>query len=260
MLNVARLVKPWKESGALHSHVPWWGFVDDHTLLTKVGDVASFIHVPGIDFECIGQGELDAYTKRFEAALKLVEPSWRLYQILFRHNDPVVPHRDYPDRVVSAAMGARAAHFARRAKELYSLDVYYVLMHEVQRKGALGLASRVEAAFKTEKRADLIEHEIDQASLRLRDRRRNLLAQLSDFLPARVLDKREAFLVLRRLLNPDPRRAATPGLKYPHRHPQGPARPDLAPPSPEALRAPRQLPPRHRVAPSPSRGCPADHH
>jgi type IV secretion/conjugal transfer VirB4 family ATPase len=214
MLSVARLVKPWRESGALHSHVPWWGFVDDHTLLTKAGDVASFIHVPGIDFECIGQGELDAYTKRFEAALKLVEPSWRLYQILFRHNDPVVPHREYPDRVVSAAMGARAAHFARRAKELYSLDVYYVLMHEVQRKGALGLASRVEAAFKTEKRADLIEHEIDQASLRLRDRRRNLLAQLSDFLPARVLDKGEAFLVLRRLLNPDPRKAATPGLKY----------------------------------------------
>src|SRR5260370_34332587 len=87
-------------------------------------------------------------------------------------------------------------------------------MKEVQRKGGLGLASRVEATFKTEKRADLIEHEIDQASLRLRDRRRNLLAQLSDFLPARVLDKREAFLVLRRLLNPDPRKAATPGLKY----------------------------------------------
>ena len=121
MLSLARVFKSWKENGALHAHIPWDRWIDDTVLLTKGGDVLTVLHVPGIDFECISRGELDTYTKRFEDALKTIDLNTRLYQILFRHNRPQIPHRDYPDAVVNAALTARVQHFERKADRLLSL-------------------------------------------------------------------------------------------------------------------------------------------
>jgi type IV secretion/conjugal transfer VirB4 family ATPase len=214
MLNLPTLLKPWKEAGSLHDHIPFWGWVDNHTLLTKAGDVCTFLRVPGIDFECIGDGELETYTKRFEASLKLLDPEWRLYQLLFRHNDPAIPRRQYPDRVVDAAIGARARHFERRRTNLYGIDIFYVLLHHARSRRTEALTKKVQALFGTSAQADLIEREIDEARKRLAERVHAFTQQLADFLPTRVLGRAEAHLVLRRLLNPDPRKAAGPGLKY----------------------------------------------
>jgi type IV secretion system protein VirB4 len=215
MLSLSRLVKDWRETGPLHFHIPWDRWVDDTTLLTKTGEVAAFLHVPGIDFECITRDELDSYTKRFEAALKTIEPTARLYQILFRHNGPRIPHRQYADPVVDAAMTARLSHFERRASSLYSIDIYYAILQDVPRGPALRLADRVKSLFDTTRRADLVERDIDEATVRLRERVRTFTSQVSDFLPTRVLGAAEAFLLLRRLVNPDPVKAAGPGLRYP---------------------------------------------
>jgi type IV secretion system protein VirB4 len=215
VLSLARLFKSWKETDACAAHIPWDRFVDDRTLLTKTGQVAACLHVPGIDFECITREELDSYTKRFEAALKTIDPSARLYQLVFRHNGPRIPHRVYEDPVVSAALEARLSHFDRRREALYSIDVYYALLQDVPRNRGLRAADKLKAAFDTRRQAQLIDRDVDEAAARLHERLRTFTSQLSDFLPTRVLGSEEAFLVLRRLVNPDPVKAAGPGLRYP---------------------------------------------
>lgn len=214
MISLPRILKPYQDHGPSAHHIPWDRFVDEQALLTKTGQVASFIHVPGIDFECISRDELDAYTKRFEAALKTIDTSSRLYQILFRHNRPRIPHRRYADPVVATAMEARLSHFERRAESLYQIDIYYVLLQDLPRRAASRLVDKVKAAFVTRRQADLVEQDIDEAVARLRERVRTFTSQLADFLPARVLSNEEAFLVLRRLVNPDPVKAAGPPLRY----------------------------------------------
>jgi type IV secretion/conjugal transfer VirB4 family ATPase len=225
MLGLGRLIKPWSDTGAFSEHVSIWGFVDDTTFLTKRGELGRVLHVPGIDFECLTPEDLSAYTKRFESALKLLDPSYRLYQVLFRHNRPEIPRQDYANPIVATANRNRLEHFARNADRLYRLDIYYVVLyHGIHYSAgiAASLLSRaprdggrlLASLFSTAKQTVLIEREIDQARARFDERLNNLLAQLADFLPARVLPKAEAFLVLRRLLNPDPRKSAGPGLKY----------------------------------------------
>jgi type IV secretion/conjugal transfer VirB4 family ATPase len=216
MLSVARVLKSWKENGALHAHIPWDRWIDESVLLTKGGDVLTFLRVPGIDFECISRGELDSYTKRFEDALKTIDGSTRLYQVLFRHNRPRVPHRSYDDPVVNAALTSRLQHFESKADRLYSIDIYYAISQPVRRGSrAVSLVEKAKSAFSKDAQAELIEGELQQAVLRLRERVRLFVSQISDFLPARVLKADEAFLVLRRLVNPDPVRAEGPPLKYP---------------------------------------------
>jgi type IV secretion/conjugal transfer VirB4 family ATPase len=214
MLSLARVLKAWKDNGALHAHIPWDRWVDETVLLTKGGEVVTFLQVPGIDFECISRDELDAYTKRFEDALKTVDTNTRLYQVLFRHNRPEIPSRSYGDPVVQAAMAARLAHFEKRRPSLYSIEIYHALAQRVETRGALRLVDKIKASFDTSRRADLLEQDLDQAVARLKERVRLFTSQLADFLPARILQAPEAFIVLRRLLNPDPLKAAEPGLKY----------------------------------------------
>jgi type IV secretion/conjugal transfer VirB4 family ATPase len=215
VLSLARLLKAWRETDSCATHVPWDRFVDETTLLTKTGQVVTFLHVPGIDFECLSRDELDSYTKRFEAALKTIDTSSRLYQMLFRRSAQAIPHRNYRDPVVSAALGARVAHFERRSRSLYAIDIYYALLQDVPRTSALRVADRLKAAFDTRRQADLLERDIDEAAARLRERVRTFTSQLADFLPTRVLGSEETFLLLRHLVNPDPVKAAGPGLRYP---------------------------------------------
>ena len=216
MLSLARVFKSWKENGALHAHVPWDRWIDESVLLTKAGDVLTVLHVPGIDFECISRAELDSYTKRFEDALKTIDVSTRLYQLLFRHNQPEIPHKSYENPVVDAALTARLRHFESKSDRLYSIDVFYVILQPVQQGGkARALVDVLKTTFSKDAQADLVEADLQQAVVRLRERVRVFVSQISDFLPARVLGARDAFQVLRRLVNFDPVRAQGPPLKYP---------------------------------------------
>ena len=48
MLNLARVIKPWKEADALSAHINIYGFWTDTTFLTKSGDLGGFpFHIAG---------------------------------------------------------------------------------------------------------------------------------------------------------------------------------------------------------------------
>jgi hypothetical protein len=47
MLRLDRVIKPWKESGALNAHINLFGFWNETTFLTKSGDLGMVMRVSG---------------------------------------------------------------------------------------------------------------------------------------------------------------------------------------------------------------------
>ena len=50
MLNIARVLKPWKEAASLNAQINLYGFWDASTFLTKSGDLGVVLRVGGIDY------------------------------------------------------------------------------------------------------------------------------------------------------------------------------------------------------------------
>ena len=53
MLNIARVLKPWKEAASLNAQINLYGFWDATTFLTKSGDVGMVLRVGGVDYESL---------------------------------------------------------------------------------------------------------------------------------------------------------------------------------------------------------------
>src|SRR5215472_6666779 len=109
MFKLERALKPYREAGSLNEQVNLCGFIDDQTFLTKSGDVGVVLAVSGVDYECLASADVDNYTKRLESALKLFDEKCRVYQYLFKRNQPVIPYRTYRNPVVNAAIENRVA-------------------------------------------------------------------------------------------------------------------------------------------------------
>ncbi len=227
MLKLAPLTKNYRETGALNESVPFFGFVDDHTFLTKAGDLGVVLKLTGIDYEGLDGAQMDYLTKRLEAALKLLGPGYRVYQILFKHNDPAIPYRLYDNPVVNAAIEDRIAHFARRAAGLYTIDVYYVLLYEGFRYKADVLSAvrklprspavairELHGLMSADKQIQIVLSAMERAHRPLSRTVDNFILQIGDFVETRKLSKQEAFVVLKRLLNFDPLKIRNARLKY----------------------------------------------
>ena len=48
MLKMARILRDYDEAGSVNSLLALWGFVDDHTFLTKLGHVGLVYRVGGL--------------------------------------------------------------------------------------------------------------------------------------------------------------------------------------------------------------------
>ena len=97
MLNIARVLKPWKEAASLNAQINLYGFWDATTFLTKSGDVGVVLRVGGVDYESFDSSEQEYAVKRLEAALKAFGPGFHVYQYLFKHNRPEIPFANYDD-------------------------------------------------------------------------------------------------------------------------------------------------------------------
>jgi type IV secretion system protein VirB4 len=214
MLRLKRIFKNYDETGSLNERVNLYGFIDSHVFLTKTGDLGLVLEVPGVDYECLDQEAIDGLTKRLESALKLFDENYRVYQYLFKRNSPAIPHKLYGNPVVDAAITSRIAYLAGKAETLFSLAIYYVVFFEgfhyarnfaavlselpKHPKKALG---ELLGSFSGRKQIVLMERDIENARAALERKARSFLLQVSDFLPARLLEKQEAFAVLKRTLN-----------------------------------------------------------
>src|SRR5260221_10162582 len=130
MFNLRRLFKNYEETGSFNEQISPQGFIDEHLFLTKAGDLGAVLEVRGVDFECLDGDSVDGFTKRLESALRLFDEKFRVYQYIFRASNQAIPHRQYGNAVVDAAISNRIAYLLSKADRLFSLSIYYVVLFE----------------------------------------------------------------------------------------------------------------------------------
>src|ERR1700675_2242724 len=227
MLKLKRIFQNYEETGALNSQVNLYGFVSDQVFLTKTGDLGVILEVRGVDYECLDGASIDALTKRLEAALKLFGDDYRVYQYLFKRNNPAIPHKFYGNAVVDAAIENRIAYLRSKSDRLFSLSIYYVVLFEGARdvrtlgnvllelpqhpREALG---ELQAWFSTHKQVMFLDRELVKAQSTLLQKVGSFLLQVADFLTVRILDKQDAFRVLTQILNFAPHKIEHARLKH----------------------------------------------
>jgi type IV secretion system protein TrbE len=227
MLRLKRIFKNYNETGSFNEQINLFGFIGPNVFLTKSGEVGVVLEVRGVDYECLDGGSLDHFTKRLESAFKLFDENYRVYQYLFKRNNETIPFRLYTSPVVDAAIQNRIAYLNSKADALFSLSIYYVVLyqgfHPSQQVGSAlaGLSQHpqkvwaaLSAHFSSEKQVVVLGQHIDQAQAALLQKAKSFLLQVSDFLPVRMLDKQEAFRVLKRTLNFDPQKLEFANLKH----------------------------------------------
>lgn len=214
MLRVDHITKDWKEAGSFPTQINLYGFWDEHSFLTKSGDLGTVLKVGGIDYESLDHAGLDYAVKRLEAALRSLDDKCRLYQILFKHNHPTIPHGEYENPLVSAAVEQRAVFLESRADHLYSIEIFWVVMVDgsFQRSGLLHALRQFPkqprssvrdlfALFSGNRERRLIYDQIERDRLRLQQKVNSLSGQLNDLLTVELPGAEETFRILRRLMN-----------------------------------------------------------
>jgi type IV secretion/conjugal transfer VirB4 family ATPase len=227
MLKLARIVRNYEEAGALNGQINLYGFLSDCVFLTKSGELGVILEVRGVDFECLDDASIDALTKRLESAFRLFDENYRIYQYLFKRNNPGVPYQLYGNAIVDAAILNRIRYLESKADKLFSLSLYYVVLFEGSR-AARTIASvlteiperpleslrELRAWFSTQKQVVLEERELSRAESILLQKTSSFLLQVQDFVSVRILDKQDAFRVLTQILNFAPMKIEHARLKH----------------------------------------------
>jgi len=214
MYKVEHITKDWKEVGSFAAQMNLYGFWDEHSFLTKSGDLGSVLSIGGIDYESLDHAGLDYATKRLEAAFRSLDDKCRLYQILFKRNDPVIPHAEYESPLVRAAVEQRAAFLKSKSDRLYSIEIFWVVMVDgsYQKTGLLHALSQLpkdprsslrnlRALFSANRERSLLYEQIERDRLRLQQKVNSLSGQLNDLMTVGLPGAEETFRVLRRLVN-----------------------------------------------------------
>lgn len=217
MLRLDRVIKSWKESGALNSQINLYGFWNKHTFITKSGDLGIVLRLQGVDYESLDQAAQEYAVKRLEAALKTFGPGFHVYQYLFKTNRPTVPFHDYTDPVVQAAIDQRKQFFAQKLDRLFTVEIFFTIVIEGTRSktGIAAALARIpqdpnggfqelKAQFSNDKRKFLLREQIEADLLRLEQRVHSFVRQLSDLVQIEILGQTDSFHFFRRLVNYDP--------------------------------------------------------
>jgi type IV secretion system protein VirB4 len=221
MLNLARVIKPWKEADALSAHINLYGFWTETTFLTKSGDLGMVLSIAGVDYESLDNDEQQYAVKRLESALKSFGEGFHVYQYLFKTNRPEIPFATYDDELIDAAIDQRRQFFESKRDRLYQIEIFYVIVLEGARSktGILPALLRIprdpqggirelKAQFTSDNMKVLLRTQIDADLIRLEQRVQNFTRQLADLMPVEVQEQQAQFSFFRRLLNFDDWRIA----------------------------------------------------
>lgn len=214
MIRAGMIARDYLESGAMSSLIGLYGFVDEHTFLTKSGDLGVVLRVPGVDAECLDHSERDHVARRFESAIRTFDERFRIYQYLLKRDNTAIPHRHYDNPIVEQAISNRVAFLGGKRDSLYTIDICFVLLyegwHQASGSGAhlRALVNRPRAAVGEMLAADqtftLLEDNLARARELLGNKAASFVIQLQDTLGVELLDKAEAYRFFRRLLNFSP--------------------------------------------------------
>jgi type IV secretion system protein VirB4 len=214
VFKVSNITKDWKEAGSFAAQINLYGFWDEDCFLTKSGDIGIALRIGGIDYESFDHAGRDYAVKRLEAAFRSLDDKTRLYQILFKRNHPAIPHAEYDNPLVHAAVEQRAAFLQSKSDRLYSIEIYWVVMVDgsYAKTGLLHALAQLpkqprsslrdsRALFSSSKERSLLYEQIERDRLLLQQKVNSLSGQLSDLTTVKLLGAEKTFRLDRRLVN-----------------------------------------------------------
>jgi len=214
-----------RDSGVLNELISLSTFVDDSTFLTKGGELGVVVRVRGVDYECLDPRDLENVARRFEACLRGLGEDYRLYQYLSKRAEPHIVFREYQNTpVVDRAIRGRMQFLGEKAAELYSIEIYFVILFEGWRKHKSeqipagkwiqNTGSLLKERFSVKARTRILESDLSRAIKTLEAKTASILVQLKDLLNAELLRANEAYRFLARLVNYETCRIEHDGLKH----------------------------------------------
>jgi type IV secretion/conjugal transfer VirB4 family ATPase len=225
MVKVEHITKDWKEAGSFAAQVNLYGFWDEHSFLTKSGDLGAVLRIGGIDYESLDHAERDYAVKRLEAAFRSLDDRCRLYQILFKRNRPAIPHAKYENPLVRAAVEQRSAFLASKTDRLYSIEIFWIVLIDgsYAKTGLLHALAQLpkqprsslrdlRSLFSGNKERTLLYEQIERDRLRLQQKINSLSGQLNDLMTVELSGAEGTFRILRRLVNLRPSKIAAAPL------------------------------------------------
>ncbi len=120
MLKVGRILRDYQEAGSVNALLALWGFVDGQTFLTKAGDVGIVYRLTGADYECLDQTQRRDVVHRFEAALRLFDEHFRVYQYLFKRRLGPIAATPSGHRLADEATRRHLENLNARGQDLLS--------------------------------------------------------------------------------------------------------------------------------------------
>jgi type IV secretion/conjugal transfer VirB4 family ATPase len=109
---------------ATHTVIPPCAFLDDGVFATVHGESGILLRLEPQDSECMVDVEKNAVARRFESAIRMIEPGCRMYQYLIK-------------RRLNTVAGDRARAVYLENKVLYTFENYVVLMQKGLNVGTL---------------------------------------------------------------------------------------------------------------------------
>jgi len=218
MTKITDILKDHSAAGALNDVLNMHLAIDDHTFVTKGGQIIQVLAVDGIDYECLDLAQLDQTARRFQAAVRRVDERFRIYEHLLKRNYqlPVSRQHDHPG--LSHVVSSRLNYLRGRKEPFHTLSVYFSLVYEAwrprnnSRRLFSELLSHPKAAclqlLSDTAQNDALEQGLDGARDLLQQTVASFVTQLRDTLPLHMLTKQEAFEFFRHLLNYAPHKNA----------------------------------------------------
>jgi type IV secretion system protein VirB4 len=214
MFKVEQITKDWREAGALQAQINLFGFWDEHAFLTKSGDLGAVLKIGGVDYESLDHAGRDYAVKRLEAAFRSLDDGARLYQILFKRNRPKIPHAEYANPLLRAAVEQRAEFLQSKSDRLYEIEIFWVvmidgsyaknsLMHALSKlpKQPRTALQQFKALMASSQQRTLLYEQIERDRVRLQQKAQSLSGQLSDLTEVELLGAEKTFRLVRRLVN-----------------------------------------------------------
>ena len=209
-MNVDNELVDCEAAGSLAEELPWWGWLEDgRTCLTRAGELMSIGRLTPSVLDGQTSEQMDRVIDRWQRMLSGLDPRTRLYFYLLRRP---VRFADEPDGAPSsvAALGRRNPR-AFLAKRVQDVSAYVAWCHDpglsavtTQKTGGpwwTATARNWMARRRNPQLSVYLQSSIESAAASFRQIVEASRALVDDLTPVRVLEAREASLVLNELTN-----------------------------------------------------------
>jgi type IV secretion/conjugal transfer VirB4 family ATPase len=225
MTCVEDITKEYREAGALNGLIALHSALDEKTFLTKAGHLVQALRVHGVDHECLDHSQLNQVARRFEAALRTLPGTFRLYQLMLKRDHAPLPSEEPASPTVREAVRNRIEFLQTKSEDLYTLDLYFVIIYECG-LGNQGAEEKWRRAVRQPREAlaqwlsheatlRILESDLTRAVEALATRVRSFAHQLGDVLPLEILDTKAGFQLFARLVNYAPFKSDVLTLRSP---------------------------------------------